>query len=273
MALELKTLLDLEIADVPTRNGSRALRLDLYLPQGFARRLPVLVYIHGGGWQHGSHYRPPVRPRLFDHGIAVAAITYRFSTEMPWPAQLHDCKAAIRWLRHHADRYQLDGDHVCAWGISAGAHLAEMLALTGNDPEFAGDGVCPAERSDICGCVAYCGPTDLWKYAGVHGERDDEDPLAVLSDLVGGPFLENRSIAEAASPVRYVHGDAPPHLIVHGTADELVPVDHATDYHEALQAAGVDTQLILQPDIGHAISDDCAPAVGSFILRQLIPDA
>jgi len=267
MPLELRVHLDVPFTTVPTASGERTLVADLWIPQT-GKPVPLVVYLHGGGWRGGNQYHPPCQPRLFDRGIGVAAMTYRFSQEKPFPAMLHDCKTGVRWLRANAGRYGLDPERFAAWGISAGAHLASLMALTQQKPEFEGDGPFAEQSSAVRAVVSWCGPTNM---VGIfEGRPPVEGMMGLVRDVIGGPFEEKRAVAEAASPVRHVGPGSVPHLIVHGRNDPVVLPYHATDLHEALQAAGAEVELLLV-DTGHNV--ECEPAAAAterFITKHLL---
>jgi acetyl esterase/lipase len=229
--------------------------------------MPLVIYIHGGAWRMGTQYRPPFQPRLFDEGIAVAAVTYRFSHEAIFPAALHDCKTAVRWLRAHAADYQLDPQRFATWGVSAGGHLGALLGVTNSRPEFEGNGPFQGYSSDVCAVCNWCGPMDLKAVC------ENDDPAGTLAlavrALMGGSTHEHVMLAETASPLTKVTTSAPPFLHVHGAADDLVPAWHATNMHERLMAAGVQSELLLLPDVGHAIEGPAAiQAVRRFFVQQ-----
>jgi acetyl esterase/lipase len=269
MPVEIRTLLDLPVADVPVSGGSRSLLLDLYLPQNTGARLPVLIYIHGGGWKQGIPYRPPFKPRLFDEGIAVAAITYRFSHEAPFPACLEDCKMMTRWLRAHANGFNLDPDRFALWGISAGGHLASLMATTQHLPDFEGSGGWNDYPSSALAVCNTCGPTNLVRTAT--DPVPGEGMVEMCSALVGGLLPQHPERAAAASPVTHVSPSTPPHLILQGTNDPVVPAYHATDLHQSLLQAGVESELVLLPETGHSIEpEQMDQPVRAFLTRHLL---
>jgi acetyl esterase/lipase len=268
MNTEVRVLLDIPFHTVPTCQGERTLVMDLWLPVNQGSPCPTVVYIHGGGWYCGTQYRPPFEPRLYDQGIAVAAITYRFSGETPFPACLHDCKTAVRWLRAHAGEYNLDPTRFAAWGISAGGHLVSLLAATGGMPEYEGDGPYSHESSAVQAVVNWCGPIDL--------ERVYTDPQPgmgvpdLVTALLGSEWPANRALASVASPIWHVRSGLPPHLLVFGGADPIVPSWNGSSYHEKLISAGVYSELVILPGVGHDLGSPEAPkAVDRFIQRFL----
>jgi acetyl esterase/lipase len=269
MTLEIRTFLDVPVTRVPTADGERELVLDLYLPQKTTGPLPLVIYIHGGGWKQGTQYRPPFKPRLFDEGIAVAAITYRFSQEAPFPACLEDCKLMTRWLRAHAGTYNLDPARFALWGISAGGHLASLMAATQHLPEYEGDGGWNNCDSSVLAVCNTCGPTDL--------QRTFTDPVPgegmveMCTALLGGSPQEIDQKAALASPVHHVGSTTPPHLIIHGEDDRVVPAYHATDFHQRLESVGVASECLLLDGTGHSIApEQLDEPVRAFLCRHLL---
>jgi acetyl esterase/lipase len=229
--------------------GQRALKLDLARPkQTSDKPLPVIVFIHGGGWQSGDKASGIPRLALFavEGNYVCASIGYRLSGEATWPAQIYDCKAAIRWLRANAKKYNLDPDKIGVWGGSAGGHLVSLLGTSGDVKELEGDCGSPGQSSRVTCVVDFCGPSDLTVIP-------DVPQAAPVVKLLGGPLAEKRAEAKAASPVTYVSKDAPPFLIVHGTDDRTVSIRQAEILYEALQKAGVEATFVKIEGGGHGI--------------------
>lgn len=222
------------------RPGGRTLRLDIVCPQGEpdAPR-PAVIWIHGGGWWDGTHTGGLAEwccPLLAAHGYVAATIDHRLSGEAPFPAQIHDVKAAIRWLRANAGQYGVDPDRIGVWGSSSGGHLAALAGLTGDLPELEGD-VGPAGYSSrVQAVAAACPGTDLLRLGG------EMEPA--VTDLVGGSLQGKEDLLRLASPLYHVGPGAPPFLIAHGTIDETVPFEQGRHLHEALVAAGAESVLI-----------------------------
>ncbi|MET7477043.1 alpha/beta hydrolase [Streptomyces sp. NPDC005648] len=242
-------------------SGYRPLLMDLWTP-GDADRPPCVVWIHGGAWYFGDRrYLPEtVEPdgvfdALLDAGIAVASIDYRLSAEAPFPAQLHDTKAAIRYLRHFADRLNLDPGRIGVWGESAGGHLAALAALTGGLTELEGEVGVVGPDSSVRVCVDWYGLSDLDMQpdgAPVTDETAEPEPLYdIIGSLLGS---HTREAKRAASPVAYVTADAPPFLLIHGTHDVVVPATHSELLHEALTQAGTKSELLLVDGADHIFS-------------------
>ena len=181
-------------------------------------------------------------PALLAQGNYVAvAVGYRLSGEAIRPAQIHDCKAAIRWLRADAGQYGVDPERIGVWGSSAGGHLANLLGTTGDVKELL-EGNCgtPNVSSRVRCVVSYCGPTDFLAAKRIQGGREPSS----VSLLLGGPVDEKKDLARQTSPINYVSADDPPFLLVHGTDDPTVPFEQAELFYRALQQAGVDVTLI-----------------------------
>ncbi len=227
--------------------------LDLMVPKKpKAKALPVIVYVHGGGWQMGNKsagkYR--IAPFVASGDYAGVSVGYRLSQEAKWPAQIHDCKAAIRWIRANAKKHGLDADRIAVWGSSAGGHLVAMLGTSGDNKAMEGKLGPHTKTSSRVSCVVdFFGPTDLLKLIRDKKARDDE--RSPLYRLIGGPLLKNRAKAESANPIGYVTKDDPPFLIVHGTKDPLVPHSQSKLLDDALGKAKVSSTLITVDGGGH----------------------
>jgi len=249
-----RRLLGVPYAAIP---GIRPLELDLYLPAGDGPH-PVVVFLHGGGWRLGSRhlagpaYRgqtPTPFERVAQAGIAVASVDYRLSGEATFPAQLHDAKAAVRWLRARAGELGVDPDRIAAWGESAGAHLAALLGLVG-DQAMEGDVGVAGTSSAVSAVVAWYAPTDLAAVAADLGV-DPHDPATREAQLLGAPAVDVPELAAQASPVTHVSPDAPPFLLLHGAADQLIPCVQSERLYDALVEAGVEAELDIYEDADH----------------------
>lgn len=226
-------------------------QLDLFLPRNRVSKkpLPIVAFIHGGGWRKGDRRSglPFLAPFLSSGKYAGASIGYRLTDEASWPAQIHDCKAAIRWLRSHADEHGLDPNHIAVIGTSAGGHLVAMLGTSGGIEQLEGDlGDSLGTSSRVTCVVDFFGPSDLTTMGEWHERPDSPESL-----LLGGPILDHQERAVAASPIRYTTGDDPPFLIVHGTADPLVPFEQSVQLQQALEKAGASAKLIPIEGGGH----------------------
>jgi acetyl esterase/lipase len=209
-------------------------RLDLYLPEKAARPLPVILWVHGGGWTNGNKTNGPAF-RFATKGHAVASMNYRFSQHAIFPAQIHDCKAAVRWLRANARKYGLDADHIGAWGASAGGHLVALLGTTAGVKELEGPGGNVDQSSRVQAVVDWYGPTDFLTVGA----------KATRTNLLGGDPQQNKEKAMKASPVTYVSKDAAPFLIMHGDQDKTVPISQSETFTEGLKKAGADATFVV----------------------------
>jgi acetyl esterase/lipase len=243
---------DLEYA----RAGGKSLRLDLYLPQGIPGPLPAIVWVHGGAWRKGSKENTPAR-RLADRDqapYAVASIGYRLSQEAIFPAQIHDCKAAVRWLRAHAQQYNLDPTRFGAWGGSAGGHLVALLGTSGGVPDLEGDLGHAEQSSRVQAVCDFFGPSDFLRMDDVPGEMTHHAPDSPESQLLGGPIRECPDRVARANPITYVTPGDPPFLIVHGQEDFTVIANQSELLYQALRRNGVEARLHLVPGAGHGFS-------------------
>jgi len=233
--------------------GGRELHLRLVMPDDRPREpLPVIVYVHGGGWI-GGDYTIVRSAQFVRNGYAAASVQYRFSTEAVFPAQIHDCKAAIRYLRANAGRLGIDPNRIGVWGESAGAHLVALLGTSAGVEELEGDLGNADESSAVQAVCAYSGPM---KFLPGPGEAPAVTQIPeVLEQLMGGTCEEKPDLYRLGSPFEHITPNAPPFLIVHGDADELVPVGQADLFYEALRDAGVEAKLIRVKKGTHGFHD------------------
>lgn len=239
--------------------SDRQQTLDLAIPRDRTNRLPLIVFVHGGAWEAGSKQDGygPLAPYVRSGRFAVASVEYRFSQHAIWPAQIHDCKAAIRWLRGNADRYGIDPDRIGVWGASAGGHLVAMLGVSGGVPELEGVlGAFTNVSSRVTCVVDYFGPSDLLALVQVTNHFRHADRDAPIPRLLGGLTAEKMDAARSASPVTHATEDDPPFLIVHGTRDDLVPLGQSEALERALAAARPVTAplLIRMNGAGHGFN-------------------
>jgi len=252
-----KVLRNVEYARIGEK---RALKLDLYLPAGGGKglRRPLVIWVHGGGWRGGSKSSTPAVALLRD-GFAVASVEYRLTGEAVFPAQINDCKGAVRFLRANADKYGLDPNAFGAWGSSAGGHLVALMGTAGDANELEGDvGGNAGVSSRVQAVCDWFGPTDFT----VMRTAGSRSPVTML---LGGPPDEKADLARQASPVRHVSKDDPPFLIVHGDKDRLVPLSQSVRLDEALRKAGVESELHVVKGAGHGRFRD--PAVAEKVRR------
>ena len=266
---------DLEYGPHGERN-----KLDLYLPEKEADHpLPLVIWIHGGGWENGNKDNP-MGLALLKKGYAVASINYRLSQMAKFPAQIEDCKAAVRFLRANAKKYNLDPDHFGVFGASAGGHLVALLGTTGGVKELEGDGLNKGVSSRVQAVVDFFGPTDMLKMK----EEADEKPAfdansadSPVGRLFGGPILEHKELAEKANPIHYIQRDAAPFLIMHGDKDNIVPLAQSRILDDALKAAKVESTLVVIEGNGHGgpgfVSPENLKKILEFLDKHLKPNA
>jgi acetyl esterase/lipase len=250
--------------------------VDLLLPEKRAgdRPLPVIVWIHGGAWLGGDKRGGMGQLARFvaTGNYAGVSVGYRLSGEAIWPAQIHDCKAAIRWIRANAEKHNLDPERIGVWGSSAGGHLVAMLGTSGGVEELEGKLGPHTDADSRVQCVVdYYGPSDLLTMGDYPSNMKHNAPDSPESKLVGGPVQETKEVARAASPVTYVSKDDPPFLIVHGDADMTVPYNQSERLDAALEKAGVGSTFITVQGGGHGgfRSDELLRRVGLFFDKHL----
>ena len=265
--MSVRFLKDIEFGITPEKR----LLLDLYLPDdGTPRPFPLIVWIHGGGWMGGSKDGCYLG-NMPESGIAVASISYRLSGEAKFPACIHDCKTAIRWLRAHADEYGFDTERVGVAGHSAGGHLAALVGTSGDVPGLEGDGGYREQSTQVIAACDMCGPTDFWRVDDCPNTlpaRGSDD--TVYAQLIGGNIEDHPDKVNAANPITYVSSDTPPFLIVHGDKDDVVPLNQSELLHAALVNAGADSALYVGKGVDHGLGGDAIyQAITSFFRNRL----
>lgn len=248
-----------------TETPSGVLKLDIYRPVNRGEQpLPVVVFLFGGGWEMGNRHQVGGLLGIYhfaQQGYAVISIDYRLSSVAIFPAQINDSKAAIRWVGLFAEEFQLDAERIGVLGPSAGGHLAALLGTSGDVAELEG-ALSPLASeqlsSRVHAVVDFFGPTDMLQ-ANAHRYSDMLDWDAAdspASKLLGGPLQERSILATQANPITYVSADDPPFLIIHGDEDPIVPLHQSELLLEALQAAGVDSELIVVKGGSHGFGGD-----------------
>jgi acetyl esterase/lipase len=228
-------------------NNQPLQKLDLYLPEDAEGPLPLIVYIHGGAWITGFKEQIPAL-YLVKKGFVVASIDYRLGSDGAFPIMIQDCRAAIRWLRANASRYNIDPEKIGVWGNSAGGHLVALLGTSAEQTEWDNVGGNPAVSTRVQAVCDWYGPSDIPRLGSApHGARADE----AIQGLLGGRAEERPDLAVKASPVTYVSKDDPPFLIVHGDADKTVPLEQSRRLFDKLKHADVDATLIVVKNGGH----------------------
>lgn len=245
---------------------NKALTLDLYLPKKSSKdainTFPVIVFIHGGGWYEGDKKVCPGK-LVAQQDYIMACISYRFSSEALFPAQIYDVKNAVRWLRKNAGKYQINPDKVGAWGYSAGGHLSILLGTSSGIPELEG------ENSEISSKIqAVCnwyGPTDFSQVPPAFTEAITPELVKDKSyrkrrwflytlathQLIGSPVSKNSKLTQLANPINYIDPSDPPVLIMHGKKDNVVPISQSEILYKALQKNRVSVTFSRPQDRGH----------------------
>lgn len=290
MPFDVDIIRDLEYA----APGGVALLADLYLPRMPAGRAPVIVWIHGGGWRFGNRRLAPDLSRFFARaGLAMAAIDYRLSTRATFPAQLHDVRAALRWLGRIAGAYGFDGSRIGLLGSSAGGHLAALAALAPPECFPDPDAICREQPGRVRAVVDAYGPTDFLQIDAHRPpdgtvSRDPEtlllppgmtrsaEPHSFESLLLGAPIESCPDRVGRANPAAYAAPGAPPFLILHGRSDTTVPAHQSELLYAALAAFDNDVSLCLVDGLGHGFLnrthlDDGPPR--TMALRTHVPGA
>ena len=230
------------------------LYLDMYWNARIKNPVPLIVWVHGGGWEAGDKAEAEeMAPMILEKGYALASVNYRLSDEAHFPAQIMDCKAAIRWLRAHAGDYNIDPESIGVWGSSAGGHLVSLLGTTSEVEEWDAHGEYREVSSEVQAVCDWFGPTDMfsWGTDSDWTEEDLDSPEFPPAKLIGGPVNRNREKAEALNPIMYVSGNEPPFLIMHGKNDRVVPPEHSILLDSALSAGGTRSDLMIIGNQGH----------------------
>jgi len=233
--------------------GDLTLPLDLHIPEGI-QNPPVILWIPVGGWRNSNREGAPVW--LTEHGFAVACNHCRVSSEAIAPATVHDCKAAVRWLRANGKQYGLNTTRIGVSGSSAGGHLTALLGVSAGVEALEGDGGNPKASSTVQAACDICGPTDLTRMADTKTCGEYPALKDVTEAFVGGLVAEHLDLAKLVSPLNYVSAESAPFLIIHGDQDPIVPVIESHIFHEALRNAGVEVSLKVLEGIGHGCPRD-----------------
>jgi acetyl esterase/lipase len=230
-----------------TNPDNQHLQLDMARPKTGDGPFPCVLCIHGGGFRAGNRQSyDGLIVRLAEKGYVAVTVSYRLAPKYPFPAAIHDTKAAVRWLRANAKTYHIDPDRIGVTGGSAGGHLAQFLAVTSDVKEFEGDGGNPKESSAVKCVVNVYGPSDFTKSYG-----KSVDAAEVLPLFLGGNLEKARALHIKASPLYWVTPNAAPTLCIHGTEDKYVAVEQAEWIVDKLKAANVEAELLKLEGAGH----------------------
>jgi acetyl esterase/lipase len=243
----------------PNGEKSAGHLLDIYIPTKAKAPTPLVVFIHGGAWLQGSKEEAKdLGILLCRKGFAAASLNYRLTDEAKFPAQIDDCKAAVRYLRAHCADYNVDPNQLGVWGVSAGGHLAALLGTGCSANNNLGLG-----NEEVSSCVQavcdWCGPSDFMtvaKQAGSRTKIDYDSATGPVALFLGGLQKDVPDAAKNASPVTFIGKDNPPFLIVHGDIDDLVPYAQSQEFSQKLTAAGVPNKLITVLGGGHNFTTD-----------------
>ena len=255
------------ITDLEYHPGNERGFLDLMIPDGDGP-FPVLVCIHGGGWQDGNKEGMGIFGEwAVEMGMAAMLPNYRLTQMASHPAQQDDVLAALAWTAEHAEEYRLDMSRVGITGVSAGGHLTAQVGML-------------ATKTDVpytVKCIyPVCPPTDMRRFCA-----DNPGINETIEALIGGPLEEMTEALEDVSPISHVHKNAPPCIAAHGGADGLIPCTQSEIFVEALQNVGVDARVIIVPGVDHAaVMPDIEPleplggmkAFREFLMRYLLND-
>jgi acetyl esterase/lipase len=235
---------------VYAQDGDKKLQLDIYKPKT-VQEPRLIVWVHGGAWHSGSKENPPLG--LLPFGYALASVDFHASTEKPFPANVHDIKAAIRFLRANASKYGYRADKIIIWGSSSGGHLAALVATTNNNADLEGKlGDFTQTSSSVQGCIDFFGPTNFLTILNQSTPHGLNVRLPALAILLGKPLEQATELAKLASPVHQVDSTDPPMFIVHGEQDIQVPVNQSIELWSAYKAKNLKTQIEFIPNAGHS---------------------
>jgi acetyl esterase/lipase len=223
------------------------LQLNLARPKETKGAMPAVLCIHGGGFRAGNREgHNGLCLKLAQRGFVAATCSYRLAPKYQFPAAVHDVKAAVRWLRANASKYQIDPARIGVTGDSAGGHLAQFLGVTAGVKEFEGDDGNPNQSSSVACVVNRYGPSDFTKSYG-----KSVDAAEVLPLWLGGDLQTARQRHVQASPLNWVTPNAAPTLILHGTEDKYVAYEQGVWMRDRLQACGVEVELLTLKGAGH----------------------
>jgi acetyl esterase/lipase len=256
------------------RAGDRDLLLDLYLPEGITKPT-LIVWLHGGAWRGGSKANVEGLG-IVEHGFAFASVGFRNSGEAVYPAQIHDTKAAIRYLRANAEQYGYDADNIAVWGYSSGGHLAALTAVSNGNAELEGNlGDFLQVSSDVQAVIDGAGPTNLHTILHQSTPHGVNVRAPAITGLLGKPFDDPdiQAMVTLASPALLVTPSAPPLLLSHGVQDNQVPINQAIELQKAYEAAGrhVETEWFVEGThgSGESFREPYLGKVADFLRRVL----
>ncbi|MBK1876075.1 alpha/beta hydrolase [Pelagicoccus mobilis] len=260
---EVRAFRDIVFAEV----DGQELKLDIFVPQG-VESPPLVMNIHGGGWS-GGNYKDSSFQWLTAHGFAVASISYRLTDVASHPAQIHDCKGALRWLRANAGKYGYDTSYVVVGGRSAGGHLAALLGTTHGVDALEGTvGGNLDQSSKVDGIIDFYGATDFIQRSKTQPEKTDK-PSGIVYRLLGGPVKGNKRIAKQAGAAYHVSKDDPPMLVIHGDEDPQVLIGQSERIVDVYERKGLEVEFLVVEGGGHGGEGFQSPEVRNAIREFL----
>ena len=228
--------------------GGRPLLMDVFVPKHRNRTpTPAVLWIHGGGWERGDKNGNSGAQLLANEGFVTASLFYRLSGDSPFPADVEDCKCAVRFLRANAAKYGIDPDRIGVAGASAGGHLAELVATADRSAGLEGNGGWQNVSSKVQAAAAYYGVSDFT----VGALQFQHHTGQVVVKLFRGTEKEKPELYRKASPIFYVSKDDPPLLLAHGEKDDLVPFDQSVRMAAAYRRVGLPVEFIAVKNAGH----------------------
>jgi acetyl esterase/lipase len=266
---------------VYAQRGTGPLALDLYLPASARKPVPLVVYVHGGGWEAGNRaldgpmagsIETQLATRLVENGYAVASVDYRLSTIAKAPAQVTDVDDAVRWLQQHSGRWGVDPNRIVLWGESAGGQIVSQLGAVVGDPAKPGGGL-----HGIRGVVDWFGPSDMTEEALAQDSQLPDYSRRVVNGLLGCTPAQCPRLADESSPIKNLSPDMPPFLIQQGTADQIVPISQSLDLAAALRQLGVPVEMHPYEGLNHGfpanspLTPQIINTVTTFVNQSLRP--
>ncbi|MDZ4289960.1 MAG: alpha/beta hydrolase [Prosthecobacter sp.] len=258
---------DIEYASI----DGQSLKLDLYLPE--IKHPALVVWVHGGAWRGGSKSEGVPSAKFVAAGYAVASVDYRLSPIAPFPAQIHDIKAAVRFLRARAGDYGFDPTRMAIAGSSAGGHLAALAGVTNNHKELEGTvGNDRNQSSEVRAIVSLYGASNLMTILAQSQPKGLQMRVPALQLLLGGQPKDKPNLARLASPVAHVDAGDPPLLLIHGDADPQMPPEQSHELAAAYTKAGASVTLEIIPGAVHGGTQFYDPR-RFYLIRRFLDEA
>jgi acetyl esterase/lipase len=268
---QIKVLKDIEYGTYPPHQGTQKLLLDLYLPPTNPQKpLPIILYIHGGGWLKNSKEYCPA-PVLVPKGYGVTCINYRYSSEALFPAQIKDVKKAVVWLKNNAQNYNLNPNKIGVLGDSAGGYLSALLGTSAGVQAWEDAKTSTPDSTRVQAVVSLYGPTD---FSQVTPAKNKDQPwfhyTQVTTLLLGGPISQKKAETKLANPLTYIDSNDPPFLLIHGELDRVVPLSQSEILYEALKTQKVPVKFIKIPNLKHNFRNKNGEGINPEILEPML---